>query len=186
MAVLEKGLYQHYKGPLYKVLDVVAHSETEEFMVLYQALYGEKGLWVRPLSMFTETVIVAGDTGANQQLSQKGATREVPRFSKLDLQTEVLEVWAINIDEGSQSAFEHAFSESESVLASIDSYISHSLTPSLTHKGQYLLQITWQALELEGDEQGLRHSAKYLQWKKGLDQFSKSLPDVQYFRGLAL
>lgn len=54
------GLYQHYKGQQYRVLGVAQHSETEESMVVYQALYGEFGLWLRPLSMFTEQVLVEG------------------------------------------------------------------------------------------------------------------------------
>ena len=59
-SVLKKGIYQHYKGNLYDVLDFVKHSETEEEMVLYRALYGAKGLWVRPLKMFKESVHVEG------------------------------------------------------------------------------------------------------------------------------
>lgn len=55
---LPKGIYQHYKGNRYEVIDVARHSETEEWHVLYRALYGEKDLWVRPLSMFTEDVKV--------------------------------------------------------------------------------------------------------------------------------
>ncbi len=54
------GLYQHYKGQQYRVLGVAQHSETEESLVVYQALYGEFGLWLRPLSMFTEQVLVEG------------------------------------------------------------------------------------------------------------------------------
>jgi len=54
--VLKTGRYQHYKGNHYEVLCVARHSETEEEMVVYRALYGEKGLWVRPLEMFTECV----------------------------------------------------------------------------------------------------------------------------------
>lgn len=50
------GIYQHYKGPEYQVLGVAKHSETEEEHVVYRALYGEEGLWIRPLSMFTEQV----------------------------------------------------------------------------------------------------------------------------------
>lgn len=50
------GTYRHYKGPLYEVLDVARHSETEEWFVVYRALYGERGLWIRPLAMFTELV----------------------------------------------------------------------------------------------------------------------------------
>ena len=54
------GLYQHYKGQQYRVLGVAQHSETEESLVVYQALYGDFGLWLRPLSMFTEQVLVEG------------------------------------------------------------------------------------------------------------------------------
>ena len=60
--MLEAGIYQHYKGPKYRVIGVATHSETEEQLVVYQALYGEYGLWVRPLSMFTELVEVDGVT----------------------------------------------------------------------------------------------------------------------------
>ena len=58
--MLTRGLYRHYKGDLYEVIDIAMHSETEEEMVLYRALYGEYGLWVRPLAMFFETVTVEG------------------------------------------------------------------------------------------------------------------------------
>jgi hypothetical protein len=54
------GRYRHYKGGEYEVLALVRHSETLEPMVLYRALYGERGLWVRPQSMFFEAVEVAG------------------------------------------------------------------------------------------------------------------------------
>ncbi len=55
------GIYSHYKGNHYEVLGVAHHSETEERLVVYRALYGEYGLWVRPLEMFTETVEVQGE-----------------------------------------------------------------------------------------------------------------------------
>lgn len=58
--MLKRGLYQHYKGNQYEVIDIVRHSETEEELVLYRTLYGEQGLWVRPLAMFTEKVNVDG------------------------------------------------------------------------------------------------------------------------------
>ena len=54
------GLYRHYKGMLYEVLDTVRHSETLEPMTLYRALYGQRGLWVRPAAMFEEAVRVDG------------------------------------------------------------------------------------------------------------------------------
>ncbi len=61
------GVYRHYKGNRYLVLGEATHSETLEPMVVYQALYGERGLWVRPKAMFCESVAVDG--------------REVPRFA---------------------------------------------------------------------------------------------------------
>ncbi len=54
------GLYRHYKGNLYEVLDTARHSETLEPMTLYRALYGERGLWVRPAAMFSENVAIDG------------------------------------------------------------------------------------------------------------------------------
>ena len=50
------GVYRHFKGNRYQVVDLARHSETEEWMVVYRALYGEHGLWVRPASMWLETV----------------------------------------------------------------------------------------------------------------------------------
>ena len=70
---LQPGLYQHYKGPKYRVLGVARHSESEELVVVYQALYGDGGLWVRPLSMFNEQVEVNGTP--------------VPRFALIEAQS---------------------------------------------------------------------------------------------------
>ena len=63
---IPQGVYRHYKGNLYQVLHIARHSETEESLVVYRCLYGEYGVWVRPLSMFTEIVNIDG--------------KEVPRF----------------------------------------------------------------------------------------------------------
>ena len=60
MSELPLGLYRHYKGQDYRVIGVAGHTETEQRLVVYQALYGERGLWVRPLSMFIEQVDVEG------------------------------------------------------------------------------------------------------------------------------
>ncbi len=54
------GVYRHYKGNLYRVVGEATHSETLEQLVVYQALYGERGLWVRPRAMFLETVAAGG------------------------------------------------------------------------------------------------------------------------------
>jgi hypothetical protein len=59
---IELGLYQHYKGKLYEVIAVAKHSETLEKMIVYKALYQNDGenMWVRPLNMFIETIVVNG------------------------------------------------------------------------------------------------------------------------------
>jgi hypothetical protein len=54
------GLYRHYKGMLYEVVSTARHSETLEPLTLYRALYGDKGLWVRPAAMFNEEVVIDG------------------------------------------------------------------------------------------------------------------------------
>ena len=58
---IQKGIYRHYKGNHYEVLMTAQHSETEAWMVVYRALYGEKGIWVRPYDMFTGNVVIDGN-----------------------------------------------------------------------------------------------------------------------------
>ncbi len=53
---IKKGKYRHFKGNEYEVIGTARHSESGEEMVVYRALYGEGGLWVRPASMWNETV----------------------------------------------------------------------------------------------------------------------------------
>ncbi len=53
---LKPGIYRHFKGNLYRLLFVASDSETREPMVVYQALYGERGYWVRPAKMWSEIV----------------------------------------------------------------------------------------------------------------------------------
>lgn len=61
-AAVKPGLYRHFKGNYYRVLSVARHSETSEPMVVYKALYGDGGLWVRPADMWDETVERDGKT----------------------------------------------------------------------------------------------------------------------------
>jgi hypothetical protein len=68
--MVQPGRYRHYKGQEYEVLGVARHSETEEEYVVYRALYGDRGLWIRPTTMFEELVVVEG--------------RHVPRFEPLE------------------------------------------------------------------------------------------------------
>ena len=73
MSDISKGIYQHYKGNKYEVVDVARHSETMELMVVYKALYKgefpEGSLWVRPYNMFVENILANG--------------KSVPRFRKV-------------------------------------------------------------------------------------------------------
>jgi hypothetical protein len=70
MSDIEPGRYRHYKGREYEVIGTARHSETEEEFVVYRALYGEHGLWVRPRTMWDERVRRKDDDG--------------PRFVRVD------------------------------------------------------------------------------------------------------
>ena len=56
----QKGIYRHYKGNLYELLCTARHSETQEELVVYKALYGDGGIWVRPMKMWNEHVEIDG------------------------------------------------------------------------------------------------------------------------------
>lgn len=71
------GHYRHYKGNEYEVLGLARHSETEEVMVVYRPLYNDSGMWVRPYSMFFETVDINGEQVARFALI--GSTPSHPR-----------------------------------------------------------------------------------------------------------
>ncbi len=58
--MIQPGKYRHYKGKEYEVIGLAKHSETLEDLVVYKALYGEGQMWVRPVKMFEEKVIVDG------------------------------------------------------------------------------------------------------------------------------
>ena len=59
---IKPGRYRHFKGKEYEVLYIATHSETREEMVVYRALYGERGVWVRPASMWNEVIERDGKT----------------------------------------------------------------------------------------------------------------------------
>ena len=61
MQTITPGIYQHFKGNRYQVIDIVRHSETQDEMVLYKALYGDFVLWVRPLAMFAAPIELEGE-----------------------------------------------------------------------------------------------------------------------------
>lgn len=69
-SIIVGSLYEHYKGHHYKILGIARHSETLEEMVVYQALYGEGGIWVRPLAMFLENIMFNGQSQPRFKLVQ--------------------------------------------------------------------------------------------------------------------
>lgn len=69
-SIIVGSLYEHYKGLRYKIIAVARHSETLEELVVYQALYGEGGIWVRPLTMFLENIEINGQLQPRFKLVQ--------------------------------------------------------------------------------------------------------------------
>ena len=70
-SLIEGSIYEHYKKKRYKILAVARHSETFEELVVYQALWGEGGIWVRPVAMFLENVFIEGEHLPRFKLVQK-------------------------------------------------------------------------------------------------------------------
>lgn len=77
-AIFKKGKYRHFKGNLYEVVELAHHSETQEPMVVYRALYGEQGLWVRPFEMFFENIEREGKTFARFTYIGNDSSNSVP------------------------------------------------------------------------------------------------------------
>ncbi|MEE3458715.1 MAG: DUF1653 domain-containing protein [Candidatus Faecousia sp.] len=75
MSSVKPGLYRHFKGNYYQVIGTARHSETMEELVVYRALYGERGLWVRPASMWNE--LVERDGRTVKRFTYMGNTAEI-------------------------------------------------------------------------------------------------------------
>ncbi|MBS9777258.1 MAG: DUF1653 domain-containing protein [Gammaproteobacteria bacterium] len=75
MKSIPNGTYRHYKGNLYEVLGTARHSETQEWHVIYKTCYGDFSTWIRPLSMFIETVEING--------------KIIPRFEHIENKTTI-------------------------------------------------------------------------------------------------
>ena len=164
--MIQRGLYQHFKGNFYKVLDVAHHSETQEPLVIYQALYGDKGVWARPVSMFLEPIEHDG--------------RTLQRFAYCTDQSEVLEVAILNVIAGREREFEVAFAVAQKIIAGMGGYISHRLERCVETQNRYILLVEWQTLE--DHTQGFRQSEQYHQWRELLHHFYQPFPQVQHFQ----
>lgn len=163
---IQIGLYQHFKGAYYRVMEVAKHSETEEELVVYRALYGEKGVWVRPLAMFNETV------------ERDGVVK--PRFNYVDPQTEVLELAILDVKQGQERKFEDAFINAKTIISEMKGYVSHTLQKCVENPGRYVLLVGWQTLE--DHNVGFRESPEYQEWKSLLHHFYDPFPIVEHFQ----
>ena len=126
VAAITPGLYRHFKGNYYRVLSIARHSETTEPMVVYQALYGNAGIWVRPADMWNETVKLDGE--------------EIRRFRPLSRAERV-------------SFYEMIFDEVRSMPRE-DAAIEKEIRMKVRLLDEYFTSGEWQE-DYEADEEGL-------------------------------
>lgn len=92
----------------------------------------------------------------------------------------ILEVAILDIKAGQETAFELAFAKAQSIICSIDGYISHELQHCVEKENRYILLVNWQTLEAH--TQGFRGSPQYQEWKQSLHHFYEPFPEVQHYR----
>ena len=165
-STVRAGLYRHYKGGLYRVIDIARHSETEEHMVVYQTAYGDKSMWVRPLSMFDEWVSVKGE--------------QQRRFQRCDEQTLSLEVVTLDVPAGQSREFEAAFTQAQTFIQGAPGFLDYELRRCDGRAGRYLFTVVWESRAHH--EEGFRKSAAYEQWSALLHKFYDPMPKVEHYQ----
>ncbi len=165
----KKGLYRHFKGNYYQVIDSAKDSETQELMVIYRALYGDKKLWLRPLEVFFEVI------------EREGVKKQ--RFAYCDEQTQVLEITIFDIVEGQETPFEQVFEQAQTIISSMPDYITHHLQRCIENQNRYILQVEWQ--KSEDHMVGLRESEEYQQWRELLHHFFSETPSVLHYQDMS-
>jgi len=91
----------------------------------------------------------------------------------------ILEVAILDVKPGEEGAFERAFAEAQSIIASMEGYCGHQLQRCLEKSGRYILLANWQTLE--DHTVGFRESAEYQQWRKLLHHFYEPFPEVEHY-----
>ena len=92
----------------------------------------------------------------------------------------ILEIAILDVVDGQQPAFESAFEQASSIIASMPGYIGHSLLPCIEDQRRYLLQVRWE--RLEDHTEGFRQSSEYQQWRELLHHFYEPFPEVLHFQ----
>jgi heme-degrading monooxygenase HmoA len=95
----------------------------------------------------------------------------------------ILEAAMLKVRPDQEAAFEEAFREAQSIIASMPGYVSHGLHRNIDKTGHYLLLVTWQ--RLEDHTVGFRCSPQYQEWRRLLHHFYEPLPSVEHYRFLA-
>jgi heme-degrading monooxygenase HmoA len=95
----------------------------------------------------------------------------------------ILEAASLQVTPGQAQAFESAFREAQSIIASMPGYRSHELQRCVERDGQYLLLVRWDSIAAH--EEGFRKSAQYQQWKKLLHHFYDPFPNVFHYEEVA-
>jgi heme-degrading monooxygenase HmoA len=91
----------------------------------------------------------------------------------------ILEVAILDVKSGQETAFEAAFCEAQTILASMNGYINHQLQRCVEHESRYLLLVHWETLA--DHTEGFRGSAEYQQWKQLLHHFYDPFPTVEHY-----
>ncbi len=91
----------------------------------------------------------------------------------------ILEVAILQIKENQNVQFERAFAEAQSIIASIEGYVSHQLQKCIEKPNQYILLVNWKTLE--DHTEGFRESEQYQQWKALLHHFYEPFPEVEHY-----
>ncbi|WP_076412651.1 antibiotic biosynthesis monooxygenase [Shewanella sp. UCD-KL12] len=94
----------------------------------------------------------------------------------------ILEVAILNVRHGQSKAFEVAFEQAQSIISSMDGYLSHQLQKCVERDNRYILLVNWQSIE--DHTQGFRKSPEYQEWRALLHHFYDPFPDVEHYQSV--
>ena len=94
----------------------------------------------------------------------------------------ILEVAVLDVKSGEEKAFEAAFGKAQSIISSVDGYVSHQLQRCLEHRNRYILLVNWETLEHHTE--GFRQSEPYQEWRALLHHFYDPFPEVAHYEGV--